>query len=194
MSNTIGGDSFKNNNLGGIKPNAANEKIGSLKKAGPIKATVSTDKVKINRLDNSNNQEKQLELQKKKVLKETVRERRPHSSTFIGHNQKEIDMYSKVMVPAKAKPKVVPKPECKEQSKKKSGKRVRSASPGTLKNYLTQKQTTLGSKLKPQRVIGGNLYQPNANAFSTSTQIIKDKGDKQTASKNIFSKGTSAEN
>ena len=103
-------------------------------------------------------------------------------------------MHSKVVAPLKPKPKTTPKPDVKDQSKKKSGKRVRSASPGTLKNYLTQKQTSVGVKAKPQRVIGGTLYQPNMNAFSTSTQVVKDKSEKQTASKNIFFKGTNAEN
>lgn len=101
-----------------------------------------------------------------------------------------------MIAPAKTKPKAPPKQECKEQLKKKTGKRVRSASPGTLKNYLTQKQTNVGVKPKqhPQRVIGGNLYQATTNTFSTSTQMVKDKGDKQTASKNIFSKGTGVDN
>ena len=109
---------FKNDSLGGLKLASVSEKIGSLKKAGPIKATVSTDKVKLSNLDNSNNQEKQLEIQKKKIPKESVRERRPHSSTFIGHSQKDMEMYSKMIAPPKQKPKVTPKQDIKEQAKK----------------------------------------------------------------------------
>ena len=69
-------------------------------------------------MDNSNNQEKQLDIQKKKIPKESVRERRPHSSTFIGHSQKDMEMYSKMIAPPKQKPKVTPKQDIKEQAKK----------------------------------------------------------------------------
>lgn len=171
LSKTIGSDSFKSSNLTGVKPNTTSDKIGSLKKSGPIKATVSTEKVKKNNYLFSPNNENETYEAQKKLAKQVSREKRPHSSTFIGHNQKEIELYSKIMTAGskhKAKPSKEP---AKEPAKpKKVNKRVRSASPGGLKNYLTQKQAV--PKAKPQRVIGGNLYQPIANTFTTS-QIKK---------------------
>ena len=122
------------------------------------------------------------------------RERRPHSSTFIGQtNQKDIDMYSRILsTNPKSKAKITSKP-AKEASKKKVNKRVRSASPGTLKNYLPQKQTNYASKQKPQRAIGGDLYHPTANKITTTSQTRKDRNEKKT-SKNLFYKGMRATN
>lgn len=166
MSKTIGAESFKTAQLGSMKSKSTKDKIGNIKKSGPIKATVITDKPRMSNYEYMSNKNKYAGSVHKKLNKPPSREKRPHSSTFGGYNQqKGIDMYSKMLNGSqKVKTKNTTKP-AKEASKKKVNKRVRSASPGGLKNYLSQKQPSYASKNKPQRVIGGNLYHPTMTAF-----------------------------
>lgn len=162
MSKTVGNDNFKNSqNLGSMKSKSAVDKIGGLNKSGPIKATVSTEKARLNKYEFLSN--KYSENTQKKVTKPISRDKRPHSSTFIGNTNKENNLYSKLMT-TNPKPKSSNKAP-KEGVKKKVNKRVRSASPGGLQTFLNQKQPTAVNKSKPQRLIGGHLYQPSFNGF-----------------------------
>lgn len=165
LSKTVGVDNYKiNPQIGSMRSKSATDKIGSMKKAGPIKATISTEKVRMSKYEHLNN--KYSGTMQKKSTKQVPRDKRPHSSTFIGNNNKELDMYAK-MVTTNPKPKTKVSKPSSEEGKKKVNKRVRSASPGGLKNFLTHKQPSVhaGSKAKPQRVIGGQLYQPTMNGF-----------------------------
>lgn len=162
MSKTVGTENFKNaQNLGSMKSKSAVDNIGSLKKSGPIKATVSTEKARLTKYEFLSN--KYSENAQKKATKPISRDKRPHSSTFVGNTNKENTLYSKLMT-TNPKPKSSTKAP-KEGVKKKVNKRVRSASPGGLQTFLNQKQTTTVNKSKPQRAIGGHLYQPSFNGF-----------------------------
>lgn len=161
LSKTVGSESFKNTHqIGSMRSKSTAEQIGNMKKSGPIKATISTEKVRMSKYEPMD--AKYSETQAKRAQKSGSREKRPHSSTFIG--PRDQDLYAKVMT-TNPKPKVQ-KPG-KENSKKKVNKRVRSASPAGLKNFLTQQKSTYAaSKGKPQRIIGGDLYQPNVVGYS----------------------------
>jgi hypothetical protein len=158
MSKTMTGESF-NSKMAGMKSKSMADKIGNLKKQGPIKAIVTSDKVKYHNCDYSSNKAKLTVTQPIKSSKQSHRQKRPHSSTFIGSNYKESDIFGKLVI---MKPGQKP---MKTTKTKKVNKRVRSASPGNLANYLTQKnkQTYNLTKPKVQRMIGGNLYQSNIN-------------------------------
>lgn len=140
MNKTVGNDNFaKNHNFGSMKSKSSS--IAVAKKSGPIKATISTDKVKLC----------QYPPQKAKNPKPSTRQKRPHSSTFIG---RDTDMYSKIM---KTNPKKKTK-ETKEPKEGKVNKRVRSASPGSLSKAISQKYSVNMANKPKNRPIGGNLY------------------------------------
>jgi hypothetical protein len=140
MNKTVGNDNFaKNHNFGSMKSNSTS--IVVTKKSGPIKATISTEKVKLS----------QYPPQKMKNSKPTNRQKRPHSSTFIGRDS---DMYSKIMK-TNTKKKVK---EVKEPKEGKVNKRVRSASPGSLSKAISQKYSVNMANKPKSRPIGGHLY------------------------------------
>lgn len=153
MSKTMGNEHLKrNSNLGSMKSKSTIDKLGNIKKNGPIKATISTEKVRMSKYEHLSNKY----VKSQKIDRPSSREKRPHSSTFVNTQNKEMDMYSK---PSATVTKAKVSKEC---NKKKVNKRVRSASPGGLKNYLTQKHNSQG-KSKPQRIIGGHLYHASMN-------------------------------
>lgn len=157
ISKTATTESF-NERAAVIKSKSVVDKIGNMKKAGPIKATLASEKIKS--IAYTSNEIKPNAIQMTKIKKNNSREKRPHSSTFIGGSFKESEMFNKIL---NTKPVQKQKPQSAKP--KKTGKRVRSASPANLTNYLTQKQkqSSTISKTKVQRMIGGNLYQSNTN-------------------------------
>ena len=105
----------------------------------------------------------------KKPNRSNSREKRPHSSTFVSNPKHDVDSY--LLSSNAKKNKSVTKH--KEGSKpKKQNKRVRSASPAGLKNFLTQKQAQ--AKAKPQRMIGGHLYHPSMHTFAAKPKYKSD--------------------
>jgi hypothetical protein len=144
----------KNQNLGSMKSKSTQDKIGCIQKSGPIKATISTEKVRMSKYEHLSNKYVAIN---QKYSKPARHAKRPHSSTFIGNKIKEVDMHLK-QPPETVKQK---SKGSKDQSKKKMNKRVRSASPGGLKNVLSQKPAC--QKMKNQRIIGGHLYQAKGN-------------------------------
>lgn len=160
LSKSVGaenlGSSYK---FGSLKSKSKAEKIGSIKKSGPIKATISTDKARASKYEHLSSKYKGMPTEKtsKKLRR---REKRPHSSTFIGNYKHEKDLYSKIMgAGSKTKTKPIKTTSC--GVKKKNTKRVRSASPGGLKNIGIKQY----KPKDPQRLIGGNLYTTNGKAF-----------------------------
>jgi hypothetical protein len=138
LSKTVGNENFaKNHNFDSMKSKSTSNSIS--KKSGPIKATISTDKAKLCKYP----------CQKVKIPKPSTRQKRPHSSTFIGRDN---DMYSKIM-------KINTKP--KKQKEMKVNKRVRSASPGALSKAISQKYSINMANKTKQRPIGGSLYHHN---------------------------------
>lgn len=161
MSKSVGLESFNGSHkFGSLKSTSKGEKIGKIKKSGPIKATIVTSKPRVSKHENLG---KFNEIPKDKITKKHKRrEKRPHSSTFIGSYKHDKELYSKIMgVQNKAKPKA----PCAASSglKKKNTKRVRSASPGGLKNITLHKPS---KSKEPQRIIGGNLYNTSKTPFS----------------------------
>lgn len=133
-----------------MKSKSTQDKIGSIKKSGPIKATICTEKVRMPKYEHLSNK---YSGNSQKYSKPARHTKRPHSSTFIGNKNKEADMHLKQPnETAKQKNNIV-----KDSTKKKVNKRVRSASPGGLKKAFSQKSDY--QKMKNNRAIGSHLYQ-----------------------------------
>ncbi|CAI2386297.1 unnamed protein product [Moneuplotes crassus] len=162
MSKSAGLESFNGSHkFGSLKSTSKGEKIGKIKKSGPIKATIVTSKPRMSKYEHLGKTYKEIPMDKV-TKKPKRREKRPHSSTFIGSYKHDKELYNKIMgIQNKTKPKA----PCVASLglKKKNTKRVRSASPGGLKNITLHKPP---KSKEPQRIIGGNLYTTSKNPFS----------------------------
>ena len=134
-----------------------------LNKSGPVKATLSSSKYKSTSMHA--NPAHAINPPSQKLY-----HKRPQSSTFINTtSQKDSDLVAKSVggPTSTTNSKPISKQGKLTTTKivKKMNKRVRSASPGNLANYLTQKQGSVKQKQKQKqnRAIGGSLYKSNNN-------------------------------
>ena len=164
LSKSVGLDGLhKSHNFGSMKSKSTSNRIGAMKKSGPIKATLVNDKARASKYEHLSSKYSGVSTSKIQH-KHHRRDKRPRSSTFIGNHKQDMAMYSKLMSSqAKAKCKSTTKTN-KEGVKKKNNKRVRSASPAGLKNIISQKQPNKPKQTK--RVIGGHLYQHSMNGIA----------------------------
>lgn len=162
LSKSVGldglGSSYK---FGSLKSTSKAEKLGAIKKSGPIKATIATDKSRMSKYEHLSSKFTE-NPPEKGTKKHKRRDKRPHSSTFIGNYKHEKELYSKIMgTHNKSKAKAIK--TTSTGLKKKNTKRVRSASPGGLNNFILQKP---GKYKEPQRAIGSGLYTTSGKVTS----------------------------
>ena len=97
LSKSVGLEGIgKNHNFGSMKSKSIAEKMNSMKKFGPIKATISTEKVGMSKYEHLSSKYSGSS-QNKPLTQPQRREKRPHSSTFIGNSKQDMIMYHKIM-------------------------------------------------------------------------------------------------